>query len=245
MKKRNSEIRDLYNSSINTAYGNNYEFLRWFSSFRLVMDYFMMNKIVSHHIAKTSFSSYLELGPGPGTWTRLAFRVNPQASFDLVDISKEMFNQFKLEMRESENVNYHVEDFSDFNSDKAHDLFFSSRAIEYIEQPEVILKKAHSLLSAEGEGIILTKNPDYFRLAKLMGKKDKTRHQHQIHPDQMRSMLSEIGFKDVKVFPGIVRVPLLDRLTTKLSKRIFEKSYQTEVYNVSRLSECYVVTFKK
>ena len=71
-----------------------YEFNIWFTTPRLFLDYWMTHQVINYHLAKLKFNSCLELGPGPGTWTKLLFRHSPEADFDLVDISLHNLGQF-------------------------------------------------------------------------------------------------------------------------------------------------------
>ena len=107
-KVDNEYFKREFNSLIKTEFKNNYEFNRWFSDVGVRRGYFMTCNSILYQLNKVSFASCLELGPGPGTWTKILFRKNVRAQFDLVDISKEMKTQFILEMRNQKNVNYAI-----------------------------------------------------------------------------------------------------------------------------------------
>ena len=206
------------------------------------MDYYIAHNSIQYHIKDVVFKSCLEIGPGPGTWTRLLYRENMNAFFDLVDISEEMFNQFKLEMREKENVHYNVADIFEFNLNKKYDLVFSSRAIEYFENKDDFLKKVFDSLSDNGTGIIITKNPEYgFR------KNDKRwQHSGQIGVDQFSEKLKNLGFKNIKIYPVIMRTPILDRFSLSTSEKIYKNVYNKEISKkILRLTESYLVKFSK
>lgn len=243
---QNIEIKEMYEDKISSTYKDNYEFNRWFINARLRLDYAMTYRSIQHHLEQTDFSTCLELGPGPGTWTRLLYRCNPEAAFDLIDISQAMADQFKLEMRESSNVSYRVGDFLQHTSEKKYDLFFSSRAVEYFEDVDKLFDKIDESLAPGGTGILVTKNPDHFSIGKLLNRyTERKHHTGQISRMRMDDLITSHSFTDVKIFPCIIRLPLLDRLFPKLAENLFASSYKQSTNKLPLFAESYVVTFKK
>jgi len=240
---KNEKIKDCYDSLIGDRYDKDYEFNRWFNTARDRLDYTMTYRSVSHSIKNTQFSSCLEGGPGPGTWTRVIYRENPNATFQLVDISKAMEDQFELEMRKVSNVEYTVGDISEFMKKDRYDLFFSSRMIEYLEDKALFAKNLYTSLRLGGRGVIITKNPKYG----LFSRKDsRFQHTGQLSSGQLVSLLGGVGFRDIETFPVVIRVPLLDRASLFLSEKIFNNSFKKPLCNVPlSLVESYLVTFKK
>lgn len=240
---KNKKIKDLYSDVIPGRYQNNYEFNRWFVSPRDRLDYFMTHFAIQHHLSGTTFESCLEFGPGPGTWTRLLYRQNPKAKFDLVDISAEMKNQFELEMRTKDNVAYHLTDIMDFRPSEPYDFFFSSRAIEYLEDKKGFLKKLHNdFLRPGGKGMIVTKNP----LFNPGHQKKDTRFQHQgqIPSSEMIKMLQDAGFSNIKVYPVIIR-KIWDRFSFGFSEKKFLKIYNSPLADENlRITESYLIVFE-
>lgn len=243
---QNSEIRAMYEEKISSAYSDNYEFNRWFTTARLRLDYFMTYLSIQYHLRKVDFQTCLELGPGPGTWTRLLYRRNKDAAFDLVDISDAMKGQFGLEMRENENINYVVGDFLHYQPERQYDLFFTSRAIEYFEDLDLLFKKISQSLKPGGTGVIVTKNPNHTSVGKFLNfYKKRRQHTGQISTKQMEEMLHMNGLSEVNFYPCIIRVPVLDRFVPFLANQIFKVSYKAATKQLSALAESYVVTFKK
>lgn len=241
---KNKEIKEFYDQHISERYENDYEFNRWFLTPRLRADYFMNYMAIKNHVSDIDFKTCLELGPGPGTWTSVLYKMQPNAEYDLVDISNAMRDQFSLEMRESENVTYNVQDILKFESEKKYDLFFSSRAVEYLEDKKLFLEKVYSLLNDGGQGVIITKNKDFgFRRRK----ENRFQHQGQMSPEEFKDLLNEVGFRNVRVFPVIIRTPIVDRLYTGLSEKIFKKNINVELKSstMSSLSESFLIKFKK
>ena len=239
---KNADIGTGYNSGIKSEkYQNDYEFNRWFVRDRNRAEYSMTYRAIKRRLKGIRFSNCLELGPGPGTWTRLLFRANPEAGFDLVDISKEMQNQFRLEMRGGEKVKYLVNDIMDYEPARPYDLFFSSRAVEYLDDKSAFFKKLNSLINEGGRGIIVTKNPFHG-----VRKSKKAAHQGQVPMTEMEKLLRENGFSDIHFFPAVIRLPIVSRFTSKLSEIIFQnridKEPRRDAHNL--IMESYVVTFR-
>ena len=243
-KLTNKNIQDFYNSKIEDRYENDYEFNRWFKNSRLRLDYYMVYKSIKHHLKDVDFNNCLELGPGPGTWTKLLYKKNPNANFDLVDISKSMKGQFMGEMRRQPNTNYVVGDINEYNFDKQYDLFFSSRAIEYLDNKQLLLEKVFRVLVKGGQGMIITKNPNIG----LFNRKKTTRWQHsgQISIKKLQDKLKDTGFKNIKVYPVIIRLPIFDRLKFSWSEKLFEKVFRYRLSNkLLPFVESYIIIFEK
>ncbi|HNV97634.1 MAG TPA: class I SAM-dependent methyltransferase [bacterium] len=237
----NNEMKDYFDSAISKKYDDSYEFNRWFSSPSLCLDYYMTGKSILERIKCLKFEKCLELGPGPGTWTKFIYRSSPGASFDLVDISEEMKMQFFLEMRSVSNVNYFVEDITSFDTNKKYDFFFSSRAIEYLDNKLIVFKKIYSLLDKKAKCIVITKNP--------VKKNKRLQHQGQISPVDLEKELNDIGFVNIKIYPVIIRIPFLNKFIPKFTlfifNKIFKKNFKQINHFFSRFIESYLIEFDK
>lgn len=244
---KNTRIRNFYNSIIKDKFAGDYEFRRWFSNSRLRADFFMTYSAIKFHLQGIDFKECIELGPGPGTWTRILYKHKPEANFDLVDISKEMEHQFRLEMRGDKNVKYYIQDIMDFNPLKTYDFFFSARAIEYLEDKGGFFSKLFSLLNNGGRGIIITKNTKYKKY-RIWGSPDRRfQHQGKISLIESRAFLEKFGFSEIKIYPVIIRLPVIDRCTPLVSEWIFKKVISRELSNNFLLwfVESYLISFKK
>ena len=71
----------------------------------------MMFEVIKFHTDKKSLNSCFELGPGSGIWTKKLLMKNPNSKFFLMDISKEMSNQFNMNIGERKNVTFKLGDF--------------------------------------------------------------------------------------------------------------------------------------
>lgn len=239
---KNTKIREFYNKNISDKYKGNYEYNRWHTSQRLRLDYFMMHNSISNSLSDISFNNCLEFGPGPGTWTRLLYRKNPSADFDLIDISEEMKKQFSIEMRDSSNVNYNVADFLDYDFNKSYDFFFSSRALEYLEDQELFFKKLSSLIKSDGVGVLVTKNPQF----RFRTNDSRWQHTGQISMERMKKLLEKYSFRDIQFYPAIIRIPLLDRISDRFSEFLYKNVFQNLLSKkLLFFTESYIVTFSK
>ncbi len=240
----NAKIKNLYNKQIKEKYKDNYELKRWFSTSRLRLDYFMTYNSINNRLQEINYSNCIEFGPGPGTWTRLLYRNNVDANFDLIDISKEMKNQFALEMREKDNINYFVSDINEYKFTKKYDLFFSSRAVEYVEDKNKLFKKIYDILDEGGKGVIITKNPEFGIFRKIKSK--KWHHKKQIRIKDFDTALSKLGFKDIKTYPVIVRISFIDRFFINLSEFVYKKVFNKKITkSILPFTESYLIAFKK
>ena len=240
----NQKIKELYNTAIPGKYRNDYETGRWFVTDRLRLDYFMTRMAIKRHLEDVEFSSCLEFGPGSGAFTPLVYRLNPEARFDLLDISKEMKKQFTLEMRDRPNVNYMVGDIMSHQFSDRYDFFYSIRAIEYLEDKKAFLKKIFGLLNQEANGLIVTKNPLYG--ASERGDKSRWQHSGRLGTEKMKIILEEVGFGNISFYPVVARLPLVERLTTRLTEKYWRSVYKKEIKGEpSRFIESYLVKFSK
>lgn len=239
------EVKELYEREVAGKYRGDYEFRRWFLTERLRLDYVMTRAALAEHLRDVVFSSCLEVGPGSGIFTTLAFRRNPEAHFDLLDISEEMKRQFFLEMRAGAGVRYIVDDIltHDFGAD-TYDLFYSVRAVEYVDDKAALFRKVFQLLRPGGKGVVVTKNPGYARAER--GATTRRQHRGKVDDDKLVRLLAAAGFVRISLSPVIVRLPLIERVTMRFSEALFERVYR-KPYNprIARFVESYLVTFEK
>jgi len=223
-------------------YKNDYEFNRWFIRSRNRAEYAMTYEAIRTHVGDQVQGRCVEVGPGPGTWTRLLYRANQEASFDLVDITEAMREQFFLEMRALPNVSYHVSDVMHWSFERPYDFFFSSRAVEYFDDKVGFFKKLGSLVVAGGSGVIVTKNPYHG-----VRKSNLPAHQGQIPMPKMKQYLEENGFTNIQFYPVVIRIPIISRFTSELSEYIFARKVVTplQIHKINRIVESYLVKFDK
>lgn len=149
----------------------------------------------------------LELGPGPGTWTALLAKHFPQAKFVLADISKEMLRRTQ-ELLGSRVIDVAEGDFLTVSLPHTpYDVFFSSRALEYLGDSERVIEKISTTLVGGGKGCIITKMPKIL-LKQLRGQSSSSRHQGQIRPHILKRLLQNAGCTDITLYPVTCSVPV-------------------------------------
>lgn len=239
-----SEIKEKYNQEIPGKYNFDYEYNRWFATPLLQAGFEMMQKSLNRRIDVniSAVKNILELGPGAGTWTKVLKAKFLGASFDLVDISKEMLALSKKVFGE-ENFCYFESDFLAWQTSKKYDLFFSSRVLEYFPKKTPVLNKIFSLLNHDKYAFIITKNPQYWRY-KLLGKKIPAMHLQQIKPKDLQKILIKVGFIDIQIYPAVMTFPLFKSVA--MNNFIFSLFSRFQLNFISQLfTEAYIVKFKK
>lgn len=229
----------FYDQTMPDKLGMDYEAARWKANPLLAAQYEMLRQQVGTWAKKHAPNAgrILEVGPGPGTWTKMLLAENPHASYTLVDISSEMLAQAKEALASYPNVSFVESDLAAFTNDEPFDLFFSSRAIEYMPDKELICRRIASLLTPGGEGAIVTKMPKPF-FERLRGTSVASLHSGQIGPRALTRLLAEAGLTVTGVRVATATVPgvrsaafnrfafaLLSRLPLIAPLRIFAESY--------------------
>ncbi|MBI5913469.1 class I SAM-dependent methyltransferase [Candidatus Azambacteria bacterium] len=242
---KTDEVKDIYNTAIQKVFHGDYEHHRWFHSALARADYDATKRSIYFHVLdrKPTFHDYLELGQGAGTWTAEFIAYNPRASFDAVDISKEMIALAKEKLGESARIRYFEGSFLDFDPDKKYDLFFSSRVIEYIPDVDAVVKKIASLLKPGGKGFIITKTPKYLR-NKLLLRETSGLHKGQISPATLKNALEKNGFRDIAIYPVTMHFPLFR--SAMINKLLYAIFYRCKLDPLSKFfAESYCVRFFK
>lgn len=236
---KSQEVAHVYDKKIKHKYNHEYEQKRWFSDRTKKVGFEMTRETILHFLSRLTYTSLLEVGPGPGTWTKFFIEKNPHASYDLVDVSGEMLSLAKENLKHVHNITFYHSGFLEFTPKKQYDVLFSSRAIEYITDKKLLIEHIATILKKEGEGLIITKNP-HKRSQKRLGKI----HQFQFSPKEFTSTLTASGFTVLKIVPAtlhfpIIRIPLLDKFLFSL--------FGNKKMNVisSFFAESYCIHFKK
>jgi ubiquinone/menaquinone biosynthesis C-methylase UbiE len=243
MKTR--EVKEIYNRQVSEKFSGDYEHARWFSSPVKKAGYEMTKKTIFRRLLDkgTQIFSYLELGPGAGTWTKIFYENNPGAYFFLIDISSEMLKLARKKLPEGDNVKYWEGDFLDFKAGERFDFFFSCRAFEYLPDKELAAAKINELLKPGGTGFIITKTPKYLR-SRLLGRKVGKLHAGQIAPGKLKNIFEKAGFTDIEIYPTTMVFPFLG--IAALDKFLFFIFSPFKLNILSQFfSESYCVKFRK
>lgn len=236
-------LEQLYDQRA-TKDGGNYEYRRWHKDPLREAQFEMMCDAISRHTMTFDecFGAYLELGPGPGTWTNVFVDRCPNASFTLVDISEEMLALARNNVQ-AEDISFIHSSAEQFTSDRQFDFFFSSRAVEYVDDKASVLENIISMLANGAHGVIVTKMPHY-RRARLAGRDFSDLHRGQIAPRDLRSLLHEYGCTDISMYPATTNVPIFN--SARLNMVCYQCVRNIPINPITAFfSESYIVTFTK
>ena len=114
------QIQKKYDNLAKNKYVENYEYHRWFKSSPAKTGYIMTLKAIKGHFlnGKKFKGSYFELGPGAGTWTRVMHENSEFDSLKLVDVSENMLEQAKNNLKDFNDIDYTVSNFLDYIPNK-------------------------------------------------------------------------------------------------------------------------------
>lgn len=206
--------KTFYNRTVSSIPGNDYENLRWGANQLLAAQYRMMEDVLKRCIAPyvRRAQRVLEAGPGPGTWTRVLLKASPNAQYTLVDISSNMLAQAKKNLAPYENVSFVENDLLMFEPSRPFDFFFSSRAIEYMPDKQMAVRKIASLLTRGAHGVIITKMPKTF-FNWMRGRVPRAFHSAQIDSHALTQLLRSEGLiiDDIRI--ATATVPLIGSAT--------------------------------
>ncbi len=247
---KNIEVGKKYNQDIQQKFKGNYEHYRWFKNGISRAGYEMTLKTIKRHLKDEQFFYStdkpllaLELGPGHGTWTKEILKMLAPIELDLVDISAEMLKLARQRFGNKNNIHYFQSDFLAFKAGKQYDLFFSVRALEYIEPKAEAIKKISSLLRPGGFGFIITKTPKYWR-SKILRRPLKDLHKNQISPLKLKRLLRQNGFLSVKIYPAAMSWPFWP--SARMNLRLYRLFGGLPLNFISQFfAESYCVCFKK
>jgi trans-aconitate methyltransferase len=229
---------------VKEKFSEDYESQRWFSTKLYRERYRMMEDSISYHLKDIKYRSCFEIGPGPGTWTKLLLKHSPNSFYRLLDISGEMHKQFQKKIGIFPNIDYQIGDFESYKDEKTYDFFFSSRTIEYITNKEKAISNINSILSPGKEGMIITKTPHYLK-KKILMQKTPWQHMNQISPKELDTLLKKYNFRNIQFYPVIIYVPLLGRLNI-INRIIWNFVYKIRLNFITQfISEAYLVKFTK
>lgn len=234
--------KKFYDTVMPQKYGADYEASRWHENPLLQAQFEMMQNLMNRIVLPfmRTPARVLEVGPGPGTWTNMLQKKAPGASYTLVDISTVMLSQARANVQGS--VEFIESDWTSFHPEGEYDFFFSSRALEYVEDKKKAIEVVMQSLKIGGRGVIITKTPKPF-FDVLRGRKSSL-HQGQITPESLASFIRTSGGKVHAVhlatatFPGFSH-PILNRFVFFLCQNL------PFVFPITLFSESYGIVFEK
>jgi len=237
-------MRDFYNQTLNTE-RHPYEVTRWFSTPERKAAYAMTHHVVHARVVPrlVSGARVLEVGAGPGTWTKELLAHDADVSVDVVDISDDMVAQARDGLKAyAGRVSFLRADFATFQPQQQYDLFFSSRAIEYMPDKAAVAKIIAASLKEGGVGCIVTKYPHYRRM-KLRGKNVRNVHTLQVAPAELAAWLRDAGCTVLGMYPVTFVFPRLH--AARLDMLLFRLLHRLPLRLVAPVVESYLVVFQK
>ena len=241
-------IEKLYNDIAGKQFKGNYEKNRWANKSEKSRYEMISNTLIK--ISKDyKFKEYIEIGPGPGTWTKIFLERNKNAKFTLVDISYEMLEQAKKNLINYSNLVYLKGDFLKIPLGKKFDFFFSSRALEYLSDKEFAFKRIGEIIKKNGNGVIITKTPHPIKdkIYNKIGRKIRHEHKDQISLKRMKNLLEKNGFVDIKFFNVITEFPPSVRYNQPVINKKLYSLFNNKKPGIflKPFSEAYMVIFRK
>ena len=237
--------KKFYDDEMGDKLGDDYETARWKSSPLYAAQYAMTADALKTHVlpALRAARTILEVGPGPGTWTKLLLKANPVAQYTLVDISKKMLVQARDGLVDQANVTFVESNLLAFESPQTFDFFFSSRAIEYMSDKRATVEKIASLLVPGGRGALITKMPKPF-FDRVRGRASRTLHSAQITPSVLARLMRKEGLIVEKIRIATATTPLIGRAAfNELVYRLLK--HFPPFFPFTIFAESYLITFRK
>jgi ubiquinone/menaquinone biosynthesis C-methylase UbiE len=213
-----------------------YQQLRWFKTRLTRLEYAqtLAALLASFQFVPQGKGRYLEIGCGPGTWTKV---VAPHAAEVVaLDISANMIEQARRYVADASNVTFIHGDAADYQPDEQFDGLFSFRVIEYVNGWQEMLIRVSSHVSAGGRAVICTKTPiSVYRgtgrerwfttgVRRALGRLQRWLQglpepagdgfwQKYVSPSALQQTLEKAGFTDFEVVPAIFGLPIFWRGT--------------------------------
>ncbi len=226
----NQQIQGIFDQA-----ASYYQDLRWFKTRLTRLEYSQTEQALLAELQPSEKGRYLEIGCGPGTWTRVV--AARAAEVIAIDISANMLEQAKKYIGTVGHVTYVHGDAAEYQPEGQLTGLFSFRVLEYVNGWQTLLTRAAANVESGGRVTICTKTPfSVYRgtgrerwfttgvrrtLGKLKRrilrqpepKRDLVFWQKYISPREMQQVLTEAGFSHFRVVPAIFGLPIFMRGT--------------------------------
>ena len=126
----------------------------WLCSEAAKFDYRQTNEALLSALKPQADENILEIGCGPGTWTRVV--AGKCRELTAIDISAEMLDAAKRAANKK-NVKFVKCDFLDYRTKKRFDKIFMVRVVESFKNKEQAIKNISKMLKPHGKIVIITK----------------------------------------------------------------------------------------
>ncbi len=227
----NKHIQGIYDEA-----ASYYQQLRWFKTRLTRLEYAQTEDalLTQFHFVPENKGRYLEIGCGPGTWTKV---VAPHAAEVVaLDISANMIAQARQYVAGLNNITFVHGDAAQYQPEGQIDGFFSFRVIEYIDGWQDVLTRVAAHVRPGGRAVVCTKTPlsVYRGTGRERWFTTGIRHtvarawrsvrgqpeppsdgfwQEYVSPDALQRTLEQAGFTDFELVPAIYGLPVFWRGT--------------------------------
>lgn len=210
-------------ASINKV-ASEYMSRRWQKSRVARWDFGVTRKTLLNDLRPRPSDRILEIGCGPGTWTREVAESCKEVV--AVDISENMITE-AIRYTDGLPTRFIHGDFLESSPPGRYDKIFSCRAIEYIPDRALLAEKIADLLAPGGRVVLITKTrfslwrgrmrlvyrraPVLRQVGKMVGKgpePDPHVRQYLPSPGQLATAFAPYGLAPVSVRPVVIRFPL-------------------------------------
>lgn len=228
----NKQIQGIYDEA-----ASYYQQLRWFKSrlTRLEHSQTADALLTQFRFVPGNKGRYLEIGCGPGTWTKLV--AAHAGEVVALDISANMIEQARRYLSDVNNVTFVHGDAAEYQPEGQLDGIFSFRVLEYVDGWQDMLTRAAAHVRTGGRAVICTKTPlSVYRgtgrerwfttgVRRVVGRLKRRAlgqseppqgyafYQKYISPKALQRVLEDAGFTDVQVVPAIYGAPIFWRGT--------------------------------
>jgi SAM-dependent methyltransferase len=216
---------------------------RWFKS-KYALCNFNQTKDSIFNINYPVYKNVLDIGTGDGIWVEL---FSPFIEYaDCIDVSKEMIKLAKKRLSKKK-VTLIEGDFMKFPFNKKYDFISVIRCFEYLPNKEKAISKFNSLLNKNGDVLIVTKNPHYFRIKR----EDALLHSKQIPVEEIIKIMEKNGFEIKKVYPSVfgeaisMHFPFFRGFFNKIHKIMIKKDKNYSGFFKKHFSESFLIFARK
>lgn len=192
---------------------------RWLGSWVAKEDYRVTKDYILHLLDIEGTDDVLEVGCGPGVWTDLVSSCCHHVT--AVDLSGDMLENARSRVARR-NVTFRQADFADYQDTETYDKILSVRAIEYFADPAQAVRSMYALTKDGGRTVVITKTHPtliavragiWRRLRGLLraghrAESEPAPPMRKIQPFRLRRMFLECGYRNVDVYPVVLRSPL-------------------------------------
>jgi ubiquinone/menaquinone biosynthesis C-methylase UbiE len=226
----NEQIQGIFDQA-----ASYYQELRWFKTRLTRLEYSQTEQALLAELHPSDKGRYLEIGCGPGTWTRVV--AARAAEVIAIDISANMLEQAKKYVGDVGHVTYVHGDAAEYQPEGQLSGVFSFRVLEYVKGWQELLTRAAAHIESGGRVTICTKTPfSVYRgtgrerwftsgVRHVLGRlkrrirrqpespRDLVFWQKYISPRELERVLAAAGFSDFRVVPSIFGLPIFMRGT--------------------------------